>query len=116
MTFDQSPNFEAPTDNDGNNLYSVTVNVGDGQGGVSDNSVTITVTNVEEPGTVGLSSGQPEEGTELAATITDPDGDVTSVTWIWETSPDQAAWTVIDVPTSNSYSLVWRTTWGATCV
>ena len=52
-------------------------------------SVDITVNNVEEPGTVTLSSLQPLVGIPLTATLDDPDN-VTdgSVTWSWERSPN----------------------------
>ena len=39
-------------------------------------SVTVTVTNVEEDGSVSISPLQPQEGSELTATVTDPDGNV----------------------------------------
>ena len=43
----------------------------------------IEVTNVEEPGTVKLSTVQPQVGTEVTAELTDPDGDPTRVVWQW---------------------------------
>ena len=45
--------------------------------------MTITVTNEDEPGTVTLSSSQPQEGTALTATLDDPDGGIASLTWQW---------------------------------
>ena len=48
--------------------------------------VTINVTNVEEPGTVTLDSDQPVADTALMATLDDPDGGVTGVTWQWASS------------------------------
>ena len=71
--------------------YSVTVAVSDnkddsgGTDAVEDASkdVTITVINVEEPGTVTLSSVQPQVSTELTATLTDPDYNITGLTWQW---------------------------------
>ena len=53
--------------------------------------VTINVTNVEELGTVTLSSVQPQVGTDLTANLTDPDGEITGVTWKWESffEPEQ---------------------------
>ena len=49
--------------------------------------VTIEVTNVEEPGTVMLSTLQPQVGVEITATLTDPDTidatDQAAVTWQW---------------------------------
>ena len=86
--------------------YSVTVRARD-PGGRSDTApVTITVTDVEEPGVVTLSSQQPRVGAALTATLTDPDGDVSGVSWKWEkSSGGQDPWAVITTDTtSNSAS------------
>ena len=42
-------------------------------------SVTVKVTNINEPGNVALSSVQPRVGVALTATLTDPDGSVSGV-------------------------------------
>ena len=47
-------------------------------------AVTVMVTNVEEAGTVMLSSLQPRIGTPLTATLTDIDGAVSDIIWKWE--------------------------------
>ena len=52
--------------------YSVTVTANDGNGGTADQDVTITVTNLEEPGTVTLSTNQPSARTAVTATVSDP--------------------------------------------
>ena len=79
--------------------YSVTVTASD-SGGLSDSiDVTITVTNVDEPGAVSLSSQAPVVGTALTASLTDDDGsqgdtppvtdteiDTADITWVWEVS------------------------------
>ena len=104
----------APLDFEAKSTYTVTVSVSDGQDadGNTDTSiddtieVTITVDNVEEFGTVTFSSPQPQVGTPLTATLTDPDGSVTVATWIWETSSDQSTWTPISGTTSESYTPV----------
>ena len=66
--------------------------------------MTITVTNVEEPGTVTLSNNQPSANTEMTATLTDPDGGVTGASWQWAKSSDGTTdW--VDVGTdSPSYT------------
>ena len=48
LTFQASPNFEAPTDADGNNTYVVDITVADGRGGTDVITVTVTVTNLNE--------------------------------------------------------------------
>ena len=80
-TFD----FEAAT-----NSYSVTVNVSDSKdvAGVADTviddtiAVTIDLTNVDEAGTVTLPATF-TGGTEATASVTDPDGTVSSESWRW---------------------------------
>ena len=103
LRFAGPPNFEAPTDSGSNNDYRVTVVAYDGLNTVR-RDVTVTVENIEEPGTVSLSSHQPQVGTELTATLTDPDGSITSLSWIWERSQNQATWTLIDGATSRRYT------------
>ena len=80
-------NFEATKKS-----YTVTVNVHDGKdaaGGTDtstiDDSITVTInlTNVDEPGTVSI-SGTLSGGSTLTASVTDdPDGGVTNESWRW---------------------------------
>ena len=66
--------------------YEVTVTATDPSAAVDTITVTITVSNLDEEGTVTLSSDQPRVGTELTATLVDPDGTVSGVTWQWDRS------------------------------
>ena len=67
--------------------------------------VTITVTNADEDGTVTLLPAQPQVGVVLTASLADPDGDVSDVTWKWESSSDgQANWASISGATSATYA------------
>ena len=104
-----------PLDHEGNPSYSVTVSVHDGKAADGTPSqapddtvtVTITVTDVEEDGTLTLSSVQPQVGTELTTTLTDPDDGVTGITWEWESSPDgTTGWAAISGATSAAYTPV----------
>ena len=63
-------------------MYSVTVVANDGTYTAMLN-VTVTVTNVDERGTVSLSGGAPEVGVELTASLDDPDGNVSGEAWQW---------------------------------
>jgi len=45
LSFIAAPNFEAPSDGRGNNVYDVTVQVSDGNGGIDTQATAITVTN-----------------------------------------------------------------------
>ena len=78
LTFSSVPNFES-----GLTTYSVTVTATDA-GGLSDSqAVTVTITNVEEAGSVRLSSTQPRVGEAITATLSDPDGSMQNVRWGW---------------------------------
>ena len=56
------------------NTYVVTVEASDGgEDTTATEELTIEVTNVEEPGTVTLSTLQPQVGVAITATLTDPD-------------------------------------------
>ena len=79
--------------------YSVTVTATNAAGASGEATVTITVENVEEPGTVTLSTDSPRSGAEIMATLVDDDivDDATVVVWQWESSADSSdPWTPID--------------------
>ena len=68
--------------------------------------VTVTITNIDEAGTVALSTNQPSARAEITAALTDPDEGVTGIVWQWERSSDgNTDWT--DIGTSSpSYTPV----------
>jgi len=71
LSFSPAPDFEAPIDSDTNNTYIVITWVSDGS--LSDSqTVTITVTNVNESGTASAPSisGTPFKGISIATTVT----------------------------------------------
>ena len=82
-----SLDFESKT------TYSVTARAMDDGGRLDNINVSIRVTDVDEAGMVEVSGEAPELGSELTAAVMDPDGDVTSISWQWERSEDQMAWT-----------------------
>ena len=70
-------------------------------------AVTVTVTNVNEDGTVSLSTMRPVVGTAITASLTDDDGEVSGVTWQWASSSDgMDPWTDISGATDASYTPV----------
>ena len=85
--------------------YSVDVSAADPYGATATITVIITVTNVEEPGTVTLSA-QLQVGVELTASLTDPDGGVTGVEWQWARSSDGSTWIGITEATETAYTPV----------
>ena len=94
-------------------LYSVIVSVSDRKdaAGAADTAaddtidVTISVTNADEAGVLSV-PGTPRVDSALSASLSDPDGAVTSVTWTWESSSDGNTWTTIAGATTASYTPV----------
>ena len=65
--------------------------------GQTANAVGGVVIDAQPDGQVTLSSSQPEVGVRLTASLTDPDGGVTGLTWQWARSPNRSiGWT--DIP------------------
>ena len=89
LAFKAEPDFESPTDVGKDNTYNVTVTAEDSSGRTAVQNVVVMVTNVEEDGTVVLSTLAPKVGVELTATLTgDEDGTTSGVTWKWERADD----------------------------
>ena len=59
-----------------------------------------------QAGSVSLDSTAPVVGTALTATLTDPDGGVSSTTWQWQNKSDGGEWTDISDATASSYTPV----------
>ena len=122
LTFNESPDYETPTDRVGtspstavenDNIYEVTVVAADKdtEGMMREVTVTVTVTNVNEDGEVILSTLQPLEGIPLTATLTDPDGEIAKLTWEWERSQDgSTGWTNIATTTIDNGTITTTTT------
>ena len=86
--------------------YTVIVTAADPSGAENAITVTITVTNVEEAGTVTLSTTQPIVAIPLDATLDDPDDVSGSVTWSWESSPNMSSWGPINGADTDAYEPV----------
>ena len=79
VTFNASPDFETPLDDDGDNFYEITVTASDGTNSTQQN-VSIEVTDGNDNAPVFTSGGagstaENATGTVYTATATDPDGD-----------------------------------------
>ena len=82
LRFKSSPDYEDTGNTD--HMYTVTVQASDGGATPTPEEVIIGITNVDEPGTVTLSTLQPQVGREIMATLDDPDGeDVNTIIWQW---------------------------------
>ncbi len=82
LTFDTAPDFETPIDAGGNNIYDVTVQVADGNGGTDAQAIAVTVTNVNEAPVISSDGAGPTAAVNAAenqtavttVTRTDVDG------------------------------------------
>lgn len=111
LTFEETPDYEDPDDSNNDNEYRVTVMASDGSLTESID-VTVTVINVDETGSIELSpTTTPQVGTEIAASLTDPDGGVRRTSWRWqaktlERSDGTLDWQNIPSATSARYTPV----------
>ena len=86
LKFKAKPDYEMPTDANTDNVYEVTVRAADTDGYIGTMDVKVTVENVDEPGTVTLSKTQPRVGIAVTASVADPDGSISGLTWQWSIS------------------------------
>ena len=112
LVFTTQPDYENPADADGDNVYKVTVVAIDNDGGRGEFDVCIAVMNIDEAGKITL---RDEDGNELVqphalgpitADLTDPDGGVTGVAWVWAKSQlNPPVGTPVDIAeTSDTYT------------
>ena len=83
LMFKAQPDYEAPGDANGDNVYEVTVVATDDDGNRGAKAVKVTVTNEDEAGVVTLSRTQPRVGVSVTASLTDPDGSISGLRWQW---------------------------------
>ena len=103
--FPKPPDYESASDTNQDNAYSVTVTASTaGSSTEVTKGVTVTVTDVDDAGTLALSSTRPKLGVELIATLSDADGVVGTPVYAWERSIRPNAWAVIDGATSSTYT------------
>ena len=82
LTFKVKPNYEMPTDANKDNVYEVTVQASDDRlTGMM--AVKVMVENEDEGGVVTLSQVQPRVGVAVKASLADPDGSISKLTWQW---------------------------------
>ena len=63
------------------------MSVADNNGNIGSKGVKVTVTDANEVGKVTLSKIQPRVGIAVKASLSDPDGNLSKVTWEWWTAP-----------------------------
>ena len=99
-------------DHETRSSYSLTVTVTDGKnasGGADDGvddtiAVTVSVGNVDEPGAVSFDVDTPQADSPITASLRDPDGGVSGVSWSWQASSGGTSWTAIDGASGASYT------------
>ena len=91
LAFDKAPNFEAKGSAAGNNKYKVTIVASDEAGNRSTKNATVNVTDVNETGSIKLSTVQPQVGVPITATLSDPDGVVGTPAWTWTQTGDTSS-------------------------
>ena len=98
LSIDKAPNYEQKT------FYRMTVRVSDGRN-IVDLDVIVTITNVDEDGVVTLSPTSPVVGTQINASLTDPDHLVSTTGWSWHRSTNNnGGWTPISDATGSAYT------------
>ena len=95
---------KGPTDYEAKSGYSVIVGVRDGRGGTARITVTINIINMDEPGIVTLSTTEPQVGTALTVSLSDPDSSLSTEIWQWQRTPDGSTWIVVPDTTSAVYT------------
>ena len=82
LEFMDKADFEMPMDADKDNIYEVMVVASDGVE-MAERAVTVKITDSDEAGMIALSSENPVTDKEITATLTDSDGQVINVGWMW---------------------------------
>ena len=101
LYFRSPPSFEDQTS------YQATVEATD-EDGLSDSiAVTVTVTDIEEAGSVKLSPprGWLDQQTPFSAVLADDDGQIMSTTWQWARSSNRSSWTDVPGATFDTYAV-----------
>ena len=97
LTFSTAPDFESPTDADTNNVYEVQVTANDGNGGTDVQSISVTVTDVNDAPLI-TSSSTPSvvenQTSVLTVTTTDQDVPADTITYLLTGGADQARFTI----------------------
>ena len=99
LSFKSPPSFEAKGDDNSDNVYEVTVKASGGE-----LMLEVTVTDVEEEGSVTLSQVQPQAEIGVLAEVSDPDGSESATTWQWAKSSDMSDWADIEGATGAIYT------------
>ena len=95
LAFREPPNYEDSKSRAGGSVYNLTIVAGG-----STHDVAVTITDVDEAGTVSIDRPQPQADRPLLATLLEEDEGVSGQLWQWARSGDGEAWTDIAGATS----------------
>ncbi|WP_183030036.1 cadherin domain-containing protein [Altericroceibacterium spongiae] len=94
LSFKTAPNYDAPQDADGNNVYELTVRVSDGNGESDEQAVTVEVTDVNNSPVITSDAAITLAENEVAVTsVTASDADGDTLTYALS-GPDSAQFTI----------------------
>ena len=107
LMFVSAPDFENPSDADTNNEYMVTLVATTTDGGRATREITVTVTDMDEEGSVTVTPTSARVGTELTADLMDdPDSGFMVTGWQWaRAAAMDGTYTDISGATSASYTV-----------
>ncbi len=91
LTFVAPPDFEAPGDGNGDNVYDVVVGVSDGAGGQDTQTIQVTVVDVNEPPRITSNGG----GATAAVTVGESNPAVTTVTAVGPEPADVLTYSIV---------------------
>ena len=98
---------DASIDYESKSSYAVTVTAIDTENGAAAIDVMIDVTNLDEAGVVTLDPLAPDRDEPLTASLADPDGSVSGLTWAWSSSSSRTGtFTAISGASTAAYTPV----------
>jgi calcineurin-like phosphoesterase family protein/cadherin domain-containing protein len=102
LSFASAPDFENPTDTNADNVYLVTVQVSDGNGGTDQQALSVTVTNVNEPPVIS------SDGGGASASLSKPENQtaVTDVNATDADAGDTLAYSIVGGADASRFAIV----------
>ena len=97
LSFVVSPNFESPTDTGGNNVYELQITANDGHSGLTNQEISVTVSNVNEaPAINSAAFFSIKENATAVGTVsaTDQDLPAQAISYTISGGPDQALFSI----------------------
>jgi hypothetical protein len=105
LSFNTAPDFEAPADAGADNVYDLTVQVADGNGGTDTEAIAIAVTNVNENPTITSAAAfNSAENQTAVSTVTSSDPENDPQTYSITGGPDQAKFSIHPITGALSFN------------